>query len=126
MFQKEVADRIVAGPGGKDYGRLSILTQWRADARIAMRVHRSAFVPPPKVTSAVVHITPKAQPAEVRPAVLEGLTEAAFGQRRKMLRQSLKSVDGALQALETLKIDSQRRAETLGVDEFVSLARLLS
>jgi 16S rRNA (adenine1518-N6/adenine1519-N6)-dimethyltransferase len=126
MFQKEVADRIVAGPGGKDYGRLSILTQWRADARIAMRVHRSAFVPPPKVTSAVVHITPKAQPAEVGPAVLEGLTEAAFGQRRKMLRQSLKSVDDALQALETLKIDSQRRAETLGVDEFVSLARLLS
>jgi 16S rRNA (adenine1518-N6/adenine1519-N6)-dimethyltransferase len=126
MFQKEVADRIVARPGGKDYGRLSILAQWRADARIAMRVHRSAFVPPPKVTSAVVHITPKAQPGGVKPAVLEGLTEAAFGQRRKMLRQSLKSVDGALDALETLKIDSQRRAETLGVDEFVALARLLS
>jgi 16S rRNA (adenine1518-N6/adenine1519-N6)-dimethyltransferase len=126
MFQKEVADRIVARPGGKDYGRLSILAQWRADARIAMRVHRSAFVPPPKVTSAVVHITPKAQPGGVRLEVLEGLTEAAFGQRRKMLRQSLKSVDGALDALETLKLDSQRRAETLGVDEFIALARLLS
>jgi len=125
MFQKEVADRIVARPGGKDYGRLSILAQWRADARIAMRVHRSAFVPPPKVTSAVVHITPKAQPGGVSPAVLEGLTEAAFGQRRKMLRQSLKSVDGALAALAALDIDSQRRAETLSVDEFVALARLL-
>ena len=126
MFQKEVADRIVARPDSKAYGRLSILAQWRAEARIAMNVHRSAFVPPPKVTSAVVHIVPKEQPDGVSPAVLERLTEHAFGQRRKMLRQSLKSVDGALDALATLGIDPQRRAETLSVEEFVALARLLS
>jgi len=125
MFQKEVADRIVAKPGGKDYGRLSILSQWRSDARIAMNVHRSAFVPPPKVMSAVVHVTPKAQPEGVDPATLERLTEASFGQRRKMLRQSLKIVPGALEALRTLGIDPQRRAETLSVDEFVNMARLL-
>ena len=126
MFQKEVAARIVARPGGKEYGRLSILAQWRADPRLAMPVHRSAFVPPPKVMSSVVHIQPKAQPAGVDPAVLERLTEGAFGQRRKMLRQSLKSVDGALDALQSLGIDPQRRAETLSVEEFVSLAKLLS
>ena len=126
MFQKEVADRIVAKPGSKDYGRLSILAQWRSEGRIAMNVHRAAFVPPPKVTSAVVHIRPKEQPDGVVPLVLERLTEAAFGQRRKMLRQSLKAVDGALDALDVLGIDPQRRAETVSVDEFVALARLLS
>ena len=126
MFQKEVADRIVASPGSKDYGRLSILAQWRAEPHIAMRVHRSSFVPPPKVTSAVVHIVPRDQPPGVDPAILEQLTEAAFGQRRKMLRQSLKAVRGALEALDSLGIDPQRRAETLSVAEFVSLARLLS
>jgi 16S rRNA (adenine1518-N6/adenine1519-N6)-dimethyltransferase len=125
MFQREVADRIVARPDSKDYGRLSILAQWRADCRIAMTVHRSSFVPPPKVTSAVVHITPKAQPDGVDPAKLERLTESAFGQRRKMLRQSLKSMPGALDALAALGIDPQRRAETLSVEEFVSLARTL-
>ena len=125
MFQKEVADRIVASPGSKDYGRLSILSQWRSDARIVMNVHRSAFVPPPKVMSAVVHITPKGQPQGVDPSILEKLTESAFGQRRKMLRQSLKSMPGALDALQALGIDPQRRAETLSVDEFVALARTL-
>ena len=126
MFQKEVADRIVARPGGKNYGRLSILAQWRAEPRLAMPVHRSAFVPPPKVMSSVVHVVPKDQPEGVNPVVLERLTEAAFGQRRKMLRQSLKSVEGALDGLQSLGIDPQRRAETLSVDEFVSLARLLA
>lgn len=125
MFQREVADRIVARPGSKDYGRLSILAQWRALAKIAMPVHRSAFVPAPRVTSAVVHIVPSAMPEGVRPQRLEKLTEGAFGQRRKMLRQSLKGVPGAIAALETLGIDPQRRAETVSVEEFVSLARLL-
>lgn len=126
MFQKEVADRIVAAPGSKDYGRLSVLAQWRSKARIAMSVHRSAFVPPPKVMSAVVHIVPSAMPPDVKPAVLERLTQAAFGQRRKMLRSSLKDVPGALQVLAKLGIDSARRAETVDVAEFVSIARELS
>jgi 16S rRNA (adenine1518-N6/adenine1519-N6)-dimethyltransferase len=91
MFQKEVAKRIVAKPGDEAYGRLSVAAQWRASPRIALAVHRSAFVPPPKVTSAVVHIVPAEEPEGVRHAVLEGLTAAAFGQRRKMLRQSLKA-----------------------------------
>ena len=126
MFQKEVAERLVAEPGSDAYGRLSIAAQWRARPRIAMTVSRSAFVPPPKVTSAVVHIVPVAQPAGVKPGVIERLTEAAFGQRRKMLRSSLKGQPGALDAAETLGIDTQRRAETLSVDEWVSLARALS
>lgn len=126
MFQREVAERIVAAPGSKDYGRLSILSQWRANARIVLNVHRSAFVPPPKVMSAVVHIVPKDMPERVDPAVLERLTEAAFGQRRKMLRSSLKELPGALKALEKIGIDSARRAETVSVDEFVKVARELS
>jgi 16S rRNA (adenine1518-N6/adenine1519-N6)-dimethyltransferase len=125
MFQREVADRIVAAPGSKDYGRLSILSQWRSSARIAMAVHRSSFVPPPKVTSAIVHITPTEMPEGVRLDRLEQLTEAAFGQRRKMLRQSLKGVPGALGALSALGIDSERRAETVSVEDFVALARAL-
>lgn len=126
MFQKEVAERIVAAPGSKDFGRLSVLAQWRSDARIVMNVHRSAFVPPPKVMSAVVHIVPKSMPGGVKPAVLERLTEAAFGQRRKMLRSSLKNLPGALEALQRLGIDSSRRAETVSVAEFVEIARDLS
>lgn len=126
MFQKEVADRIVAAPNSKNYGRLSILAQWRSQVRIAMNVHRSAFVPPPKVMSAVVHIVPSDQPAGVDPRVLERLTEAAFGQRRKMLRSSLKDVPGALEALEKLDIDSSRRAEAVSVQAWVAVARELS
>ena len=126
MFQREVAQRIVAAPGSKDYGRLSVLSQWRSEARIAMNVHRSAFVPPPKVQSAVVHIVPKDMPEGVKPAILERLTEAAFGQRRKMLRSSVKELPGALETLEKLGIDSARRAETISVDEFVAIARELS
>lgn len=126
MFQKEVAERIVARAGTDGYGRLSIAAQWRSRPRIAMNVNRSAFVPPPKVTSAVVHIVPAEAPHGVDPRVIERLTEAAFGQRRKMLRSSLKSFPRALEALTALGIDPERRAETLGVAEFVELARLLS
>ena len=126
MFQMEVAERIVAKPGGDHYGRLAILAQWRSDARIAMKVHRSAFTPPPKVMSAIVHVEPVDMPDGVSARILERVTEAAFGQRRKMLRQSLKGLPGALDALERLGIDPQRRAETLSVAEFVSVARALS
>ena len=126
MFQREVAERIVARPDTEHYGRLSVAAQWRSSPRIAMAVHRSAFVPPPKVASAVVHIVPADQPAGVDLKVLERLTAAAFGQRRKMLRSSLKGMAGALEALESLGIDSERRAETVSVDEFIALARYLT
>jgi 16S rRNA (adenine1518-N6/adenine1519-N6)-dimethyltransferase len=126
MFQLEVAQRIVAQPGSGAYGRLAVLAQWRSAARLAMKVHRSAFTPPPKVTSAVIHVEPGAMPEGVSAATLERLTAAAFGQRRKMLRQSLKGLPGALAALEGLGVDPQRRAETLSVAEFVALARALS
>lgn len=126
MFQKEVAERIVAPTDGEAYGRLAVLAQWRSSAKLAMPVHRSAFTPAPKVMSAVVHIVPEEEPAGVKFAVLERLTAAAFGQRRKMLRQSLKSVPGALEALETVGIEATRRAETVSVAEFVALARALS
>jgi len=125
MFQLEVAQRIVSAPGTDAYGRLAVLAQWRSEARLAMKVHRSAFTPPPKVMSAVVHIVPTAMPEGVSARTLERVTEAAFGQRRKMLRQSLKGVGGALEALDRLGIDSQRRAETLSVAEFVAIARAL-
>lgn len=125
MFQREVADRIVASAGTDAFGRLAILAQWRATAKIAMPVHRSAFTPPPKVMSAVVHITPSIAPEGVRMATLEKLTAAAFGQRRKMLRQSLKSVPGALDALEAAGIAADRRPETVDIAEWCSLAREL-
>ena len=126
MFQKEVAERIVAAPNTEAYGRLSIAAQWRSRPTIALSVNRSAFVPPPKVTSAVVHIVPAEQPTDVDPRIMERLTEAAFGQRRKMLRSSLRSFPCALEAAQQLGIDLQRRAETLSVGEFVELARALS
>lgn len=125
MFQREVADRIVAQPGSDAYGRLAVLAQWRSVPRIAMPVHRSAFTPPPKVMSAVVHIVPAAAPEGVRLTTLEAVTAAAFGQRRKMLRQSLKPVPRALDALATLGIDPSRRAETVSVDEFIAIARTI-
>ena len=125
MFQKEVADRIVAKPGTSAYGRLAVLSQWRSETKLAFGVHRSAFVPPPKVMSAVVHIRPAPAPDGVSLATLEKITGAAFGQRRKMLRQSLKPVPGAIEALAALGIDPQRRAETLAVEDFVALARIL-
>lgn len=125
MFQKEVAERIVAKPGTSAYGRLAVLAQWRSTPTIALNVHRSAFVPPPKVMSAVVHVIPGRQPEGVSMATVEALTAAAFGQRRKMLRQSLKSVKGAVELLPTVGIAPERRAETLSVEEFVALARAL-
>jgi len=125
MFQKEVAERIVARPDSSAYGRLAVLAQWRARPAIAFTVHRSAFVPPPKVMSAVVHVVPADQPPGVAVRTIESLTAAAFGQRRKMLRQSLKSLPGAVEALAEVGIDPQRRAETLSVDEFVALGRAL-
>ena len=126
MFQLEVAERIVAPVGSNAYGRLAVLAQWRSNARIAMKVHRSAFTPPPKVMSAIVHVTPAAEPESVDPRILSKLTEKGFGQRRKMLRQSLKGLDGAVEALEALDIDPTRRAETISVAEWVALARILS
>ena len=126
MFQHEVAQRIVAKPGVSAYGRLTVLAQWRGAVKLAMKVHRSAFTPPPKVMSAVVHVQPAAMPGEVSAQVLERVTEAAFGQRRKMLRQSLKGMPSAVEALESIGIDSQRRAETLEVSDFVALARALT
>jgi 16S rRNA (adenine1518-N6/adenine1519-N6)-dimethyltransferase len=123
MFQREVANRIVAESGSDAFGRLSVLSQWRSTARIALPVHRSAFTPPPKIMSAVVHITPVQQPPGVEIDVLERLTGAAFGQRRKMLRQSLKSVAGAIGALSAAGIAPDRRAETLAISEWLQLAR---
>jgi 16S rRNA (adenine1518-N6/adenine1519-N6)-dimethyltransferase len=123
MFQREVAERIVAAPGSDAFGRLAILAQWRGSARIAMPVHRSAFTPPPKVMSAVVHITPSDAPAGVSMATLEKLTAAAFGQRRKMLRQSLKSLPAALASVEAAGIASDRRPETLELSEWLAIAR---
>lgn len=126
MFQLEVAQRIVAPPGTGAYGRLAVLAQWRSAAKLALKVHRSAFTPPPKVMSAVVHVVPAEMPGGVSARMLERVTEAAFGQRRKMLRQSLKGLPGALAALDALDIDPARRAETLAVGEFVAIARELS
>lgn len=126
MFQQEVAQRIVSPPGSSKFGRLAVLAQWRAAATLSMKVHRSAFTPPPKVMSAIVHVTPSEMPDGVTFRTLEKVTAAAFGQRRKMLRQSTKSVSGALAALEKLGIDPTRRAETLSVKEIVGIARELS
>ncbi|MGV3479922.1 MAG: 16S rRNA (adenine(1518)-N(6)/adenine(1519)-N(6))-dimethyltransferase RsmA [Sphingobium sp.] len=125
MFQKEVAERVVAKPGTSAYGRLAVLSQWRSDARLSMTVHRSAFTPPPKVMSAVVHLTPREAPTGVSVRALEALTAAAFGQRRKMLRQSVKGLPGAIEALSSVGIEATRRAETLSVDEFVAVARAM-
>lgn len=122
MFQREVAERIVAKPATSAYGRLGVLAGWRTDAHIAFDVPAQAFTPPPKVTSSVVHLEPRKEPLPADVVVLGRVTEAAFGQRRKMLRQSLKSLGGE-KLLEKVGIDPTRRAETLSVEEFVALAR---
>ncbi|PRX03481.1 UNVERIFIED_ORG: dimethyladenosine transferase [Martelella mediterranea] len=124
MFQKEVAQRIVAEPGSAHYGRLGVLAGWRTEARIAFDVPPQAFTPPPKVTSSVVHLAPRTQPIAVTASALEKVTQAAFGQRRKMLRQSLKGLGGEA-LLEKAGIDPTRRAETLSVAEFCALASAL-
>jgi len=120
MFQREVAQRIVAAPGSDAYGRLGVLAGWRTQARIAFDVPPQAFTPPPKVTSSVVHLEPRATPLPTDVKKLGRVTEAAFGQRRKMLRQSVKSLGGEA-LLERAGIDPTRRAETLSVEEFVRL-----
>jgi 16S rRNA (adenine1518-N6/adenine1519-N6)-dimethyltransferase len=126
MFQREVAERIVAKPGSKSYGRLAVLAGWRAEAKILFDVAPSAFVPPPKVTSSVVRLTPRLEPLACDAHALQRVTEAAFGQRRKMLRQSLKSLGvDPLPLLEAAGIDPTARAEEISVEGFVDLARLL-
>ncbi len=127
MFQREVAERIVAPPGSKTYGRLGVLTGWRAEAEILFDVSPRAFTPPPKVTSSVVRLTPRSVPLACDPAVLERVTAAAFGQRRKMLRQSLKRLDlDALRLLAEAGIDETQRAEQIDVAGFVALARVVA
>ena len=124
MFQREVAERIVAKPGSEAYGRLGVLAGWRTEAKIAFDVPPQAFTPPPKVTSSVVHIIPRAEPLPSDVRKIGRVTEAAFGQRRKMLRQSLKSLGGE-DLLKQVGIDPTRRAETLSVEEFVRLANAI-
>ena len=128
MFQREVADRITAAPGTRTYGRLSVLSQWRTTPRRLFDVPPSAFVPPPKVTSSVVHFKVLDMPvAPADPGSLETVVKAAFGQRRKMLRASLKTLGVDPKALlDAAGIDPSRRAETLGVAEFCALARAFS
>ena len=126
MFQREVAERIVAPPGSEAYGRLGVLAGWRTEAKILFDVAPSAFVPPPKVTSSVVHFVPRANPEPCSAKMLEAVTQAAFGQRRKMLRQSLKSVfPDPIPALEGAGIEPTRRAEEIDVKGFATLARAL-
>ncbi len=124
MFQREVAERICATPGTKDYGRLSVLAQWRCKCRVDFDIPARAFTPPPKVISSVVQFEPCANPLACDRTKLERVTAAAFGQRRKMLRASLKSLGGE-GLLDRARIDGRRRAETLSVAEFVALANLI-
>jgi 16S rRNA (adenine1518-N6/adenine1519-N6)-dimethyltransferase len=128
MFQKEVAERIVARPGTSAYGRLAVAAQWRMTARKLFDIDRRAFTPPPKVASSVVELVPREAPlAPADPGLLEQVTAAAFGQRRKMLRQSLRSLGvDAPALLETAGIVATRRAEELTIEEFCALARSLS
>ena len=125
MFQKEVAQRITAQPGSEHYGRLSVLAQWRATAKILFDVNRGAFVPPPSVTSAIVRLEPRPEPlAPARLGDLEKITAAAFGQRRKMLRQSLKPLGGE-EMITKAGIDPTARPEELTIQQFAALARAL-
>lgn len=125
MFQKEVAQRIVAAPGSDAYGRLGVLAGWRSQARIVFDVGAGAFVPPPKVTSSVVHLVPRAAPVAAGVRALERVTAAAFGQRRKMIRQSLKSLGRDPAGLiAAAGLDPTARAEELPIEAFCALARL--
>jgi 16S rRNA (adenine1518-N6/adenine1519-N6)-dimethyltransferase len=127
MFQREVAERIVAPPGGKSYGRLAVLAGWRSQARILFDVAASAFVPAPKITSSLVSLLPRMAPLACERDMLERVTEAAFGQRRKMLRQSLKSLGtDALALLAAAGIEPAARAEQVPIEGFVDLARALA
>jgi len=127
MFQREVAERIVATPASKSYGRLAVLANWRCETRIMFDVAPSAFVPQPKVTSSVVRLIPRASPLGCDAVALQKVTEAAFGQRRKMLRQSLKSLGidaGAL--LAAAGIEPTARAEEIPVEGFVTMANIFA
>jgi 16S rRNA (adenine1518-N6/adenine1519-N6)-dimethyltransferase len=127
MFQREVAERIVAARGAKSYGRLTVLVQWRCEARIAFDVNASAFVPPPKVKSSLVRLVPRPAPMPCDRAALEAVTQAAFGQRRKMLRQSLRSLGGEpAELIAAAGLDPTARAEEVSVEQFVLLARALA
>ncbi|PKP85222.1 MAG: 16S rRNA (adenine(1518)-N(6)/adenine(1519)-N(6))-dimethyltransferase [Alphaproteobacteria bacterium HGW-Alphaproteobacteria-2] len=128
MFQREVAERIVAAPGGKAYGRLAVLAQWRARARIVMDLPPEAFTPPPKVRSAVVHLVARAEPlAPADPVVLGRVVAAAFNQRRKMLRAALRGLaPGIKEHLEAAGIAPTQRAEEVSVAGFCALARSLA
>ncbi len=127
MFQKEVAERIVAKPGGKDYGRLSVLSQYRCEARKLFDVNRSAFTPPPKVTSSIVQLFPRGRPSpDCRISTLERVTASAFGQRRKMLRASLKTLVNDPEALlAKAGINPELRAEQVPPAGFATLAAIL-
>jgi 16S rRNA (adenine1518-N6/adenine1519-N6)-dimethyltransferase len=126
MFQREVAERIVAEVGSDSYGRLSVLVQWRCKPRIAFDVNASAFVPPPKVKSSVVRLVPRPAPLSCERAMLEAVTQAAFGQRRKMLRQSLRSLGtDTAELITAARLDPTARAEEVSVEQFVLLARTL-
>ena len=127
MFQREVAERIVAAPASRAYGRLGVLTGWRAQAEILFDIPPRAFTPPPKVTSSLVQLIPRKAPLACDAAVLERVVAAAFGQRRKMLRQSLKSLGGdALALLAAAGIEPTRRAEEIDIAGFVALANAFS
>src|SRR5579863_3257352 len=127
MFQREVAERIVARENGEAYGRLAVLANWRAETKILFDISPAAFVPQPKVTSSVVRLVPRPSPEICDRRALEQVAAAAFGQRRKMLRQSLKSlaVDPA-RLVAPARIDLTRRAETIPVAGFVAMARELT
>ncbi len=127
MFQREVAERIVALPGGKAYGRLAILAQWRCDVRIVLDLPPQAFTPPPKVSSSVVHLTALPQPRyPANPATLSRVVAAGFNQRRKMLRASLKGISPAIEAhLVSVGIPPTERAEQVSIEAFCALARSL-
>ena len=126
MFQKEVAERIIATEEDKAYGRLGIIAGWRCNAEKLFDVSREAFNPPPKVTSSIVHLTPKSNPLPCKLKYLEQVTAAAFGQRRKMLRQSLKSLGvDQMTLIEQAGLEPTQRAETVSVEHFVDLANIL-
>jgi 16S rRNA (adenine1518-N6/adenine1519-N6)-dimethyltransferase len=127
MFQREVAERIVADPGSKSYGRLTVLAQWRCEAKILFDIPPSAFVPRPKVTSSLVRLVPRSAPLPCDRGQLERVTAAAFGQRRKMLRQSLRSLGiDPMTLLPQAGLDPTARAEDIPVAGFVALASALS
>lgn len=127
MFQREVAERIVAAPGAKSYGRLAVLSQWRTVPKILFDVAPSAFVPPPKVVSSVVSLIPRPVPLACEQRLLERVTAAAFGQRRKMLRQSLKGLGrDPLPLIAACGIAETARAEEVPVEGFVALANALA